>query len=168
LREPAFLRRQILEDRRLNERFRRVEEIIKVYRDRESRKRVESWRKGVSKARWMMGSAKSGSWMLQSALLSAQGGDPLPAAAWVGDEARIGAPTHALVELVRRFGMDRIVFDRLVEHFPLRRSAAERDRRRFARLADAGHNGPRGRRLGDKGVGTLVSYKMEACPGTGL
>lgn len=36
--------------------------------------------------------------------------------------------------------MDRIEFGRSVEHFPLGRSAARRDRRRFARLADVGED----------------------------
>jgi hypothetical protein len=36
--------------------------------------------------------------------------------------------------------MDRIEFGRSVEHFPLGWSAARRDRRRFARLADVGED----------------------------
>ena len=100
--------------------------------------------------------------MLRSAALSAQGGGPRPSAAWARDEARTGLPAHALVEFVLRLGMDWIEFDPLVEHFPLRRSAARRDRRRFARLAEMGENGLHGRRFGDEGDEASVGSEMGA------
>ena len=71
------------------------------------------------------------------AALGARRGIPDPRlTAWVRDEARTRLPAQALVELVLRFGMDRIEFDALVEHLPLRRPAARRDRRCLAWLGD--------------------------------
>ena len=53
---------------------------------------------------------------------------------------RTGLPAYALVDFVLRIRMDRIELARSVEHLPLRRSAARKDRRRFAQLADVGKN----------------------------
>jgi len=49
-------------------------------------------------------------------------------------------PAYTLVELVLRFGIDRVELDRLVEHFPRRPPAARRDRPRFAWPADVGED----------------------------
>jgi len=68
----------------------------------------------------MMGSVYPGGWMLRSALLSAQGGGSPALDRMARDEVRTGLPAYALVELILRFGMDRIEVDRLVEHFPRR------------------------------------------------
>jgi len=74
------------------------------------------------------------------AAFSARRGGRRPATASAGDQARTRLPAHALIEVVLRFGMDRIELDRLVEHVPRRWPPAMRDRWRFARLADVGEN----------------------------
>ena len=88
--------------------------------------------------------------MLRSAPVSAQKGDPRPSTVWARGEAWTGLPAQALVELVLRFGMDRIEFSRLIERFPLRRGrvASRSDRRGVARFADVGENRPYGRASG--------------------
>ena len=68
-----------------------------------------------------------------------------PATAPVRDAMRTGLPAYALVDVVLRTRMDRIELARSVEHLPLRRSAARKDRWRFARLADVGDNALTGR-----------------------
>jgi hypothetical protein len=87
--------------------------------------------------RWITGSAKAGGPRLESAALSAQGRGPQPSITRARDEARTWLPAHALIKLVLQFGMDRIEFDRLVEHLSFavtrgrERSAAVRTARRY-------------------------------------
>ena len=77
---------------------------------------------------------------MRSAMLSAKGGGSPALDRLARDEVRTGLPAYAPVELILRVGMDRIECGRSVEHFSRGRSAARRDRRRFAGLADVGED----------------------------
>jgi hypothetical protein len=87
--------------------------------------------------RWTRRSQKDGSCDLRGERRK-EGGQPSTACA--GDEMSTRLPAYTLVELVLRFGIDRVELDRLVEHFPRRPPAARRDRPRFAWPADVGED----------------------------